>query len=116
MNKFKKAINISLIILFILTVAAPITGLMIYKLASSLFLVLALVHTCLYRRAGAKNYLPLCVVLGAFVSGVLAVIFSQYTIAAALHKLISIAAVFVLAIHIFIHRKKIAKSEGKNHA
>ena len=106
MNKFKKILNILLLISFIVTILVPLTGVQIHKMASTLFLLLTIVHTLMYRkRLGAKKYLLLGVVVVAFISGVLGMILDQYAVVLILHKVISIASVFFLAIHIFVYHK-----------
>lgn len=40
----KKVLNYLLAISFIITIMVPITGIIVHKLASTLFLVLALIH------------------------------------------------------------------------
>ena len=46
----KRILDYSLAISFILTIMVPITGIIVHKLASTLFLVLALIHVFLYRK------------------------------------------------------------------
>ena len=46
----KRILNYLLAISFILTIMVPITGIIVHKLASTLFLVLALIHVFLYRK------------------------------------------------------------------
>lgn len=107
MTKFKKTLNLLLLLSFIVTVLVPLTGVPVHKMASALFLILAIVHTVVYRKTlGAKKYLLLGVVFFAFLSGLLGMIFDHFTIILSLHKVISIASVFFLAIHIFVKFKK----------
>lgn len=107
MTKFKKTLNLLLLISFVLTVFVPLTGVQVHKLASTLFLILSIVHTVIYRKTlGAKKYLLLGVVFLAFLSGLFGMIFEQFAIILALHKVISIASVFFLAVHIFVNFKK----------
>lgn len=118
MNKFKKILNILLLISFISTLLVPLTGVHMHKLAAALFLLLTIVHTLMHRKSlGAKNYILLGVVFVAFISGVLGMILDQYAIVLALHKVIAIAAVFFLAIHIFVYHKELSlKAKGKQYA
>ena len=44
----RRVLNYLLAISFILTIMVPITGIIVHKLASTLFLVLALIHVFLY--------------------------------------------------------------------
>ena len=70
MKRFKTTLNFLLLISFIVTIFAPLTGIHIHKMASTLFLLLTLVHTIVYRKTlGAKKYLLLCIVVIAFASG-----------------------------------------------
>ena len=107
MTKFKKTLNLLLLLSFIITVLVPLTGVPVHKMASTLFLILTIVHTLVYRKTlGAKKYLLLGAMFLAFFSGLFGMIFDQFTIILSLHKVISIASVFFLAIHIFVKFKK----------
>ena len=109
----KRILNYLLLILFVVTVMVPITGVHIHKMASTLFLILTIVHTVVYRRRlGAKKYLLLGVVVVAFASGLFGMILDQYPIVMTMHKVISIASVFFLAIHIFVYHKKLCMGKG----
>lgn len=104
----KKILNYLLLISFVLTNLVPITGIHIHKLASVIFLLLCIVHTVIYRKKlGARNFGILAIVLLAFLSGLFGMILDQYPIILALHKVISIASVFALAIHLFVYRKRL---------
>lgn len=104
-----KALNILLLISFIVTILAPITGIAVHKLSSILFLLLSIIHVILCRKGlNGKRAAMLGVIFLAFVSGVFGMIFDEIPMILALHKVISIGSVFFLAIHIFIFRKKIA--------
>ena len=104
----KKALNIALLLSFLVTVMVPLTGVHIHKLASVLFLLLCIVHTIVYRRKlGAKRWLLLCLIVVAFASGLFGMIFDQLPIILILHRCFSIALVFFLAIHIFVFHKKL---------
>ena len=94
-------------IFFVVTVMVPITGVQIHKMASTLFLVLSIVHTCVYhKKLNAKKLMLLGVIVVAFLSGLFGMIFDQFAIILILHKAISIASVFFLAIHIFVYHKR----------
>lgn len=112
----KKILNILLLIFFTVTILAPLTGVQIHKISSTLFLLLTVTHTIVYRKKlGMKKYLMLGVVIAAFFSGLFGMIWDQYTIVLILHRLISIASVFFLAIHIFLYHKGIlVKAKEKN--
>ena len=104
----KKALNLSLLISFVFTILVPLTGIHLHKLASVLFLLLSVVHTFLYRRKlGRKKYLLLALVLVSFLTGLFGMILKEYPLILALHRAVSIAAVFFLAIHIFVCHKRL---------
>lgn len=106
----KKTLNLALLISFILTVMVPLTGIHIHKLASVLFLLLSIVHTVVYRkRLGRRKYLLLALVVVAFATGLVGMILDQFPIILILHRCISIAVVFFIAIHIFVYHKKLRK-------
>lgn len=114
MNKKSQTLNILLLLTFVITIMVPLTGVHVHKLASTLFLILTIVHTIVYRKKlGAKRYLLLGIVIIAFASGLFGMIFDQYTIILTLHKAISIASVFFLAIHIFVYHKSFSKKKEK---
>lgn len=103
----KKVLNILLLISFIVTNMVPLTGIHIHKLASVIFLLLAIIHTLVYRKKlGWKRYLLLGICVLAFVSGIFGMILDQYPIVLQLHKAVSIVSVFFLAIHIFVYHKR----------
>ena len=104
----KKLLNIALLISFVVTVMVPLTGIHIHKLASVIFLLLSMVHTIAYRkRLGVKRWLLLGLILISFVSGLFGMIWDQFPSVLILHRVISIALVFFLAIHIFVFHKKL---------
>lgn len=105
---FRRILNAALLISFLITILVPLTGIIIHKLASTVFLLLCLIHTLLCRKGmTAKRIGLLTVVVLAFTSGVLGLIFDEIPLVMALHKCISIGSVFFLAIHIFVFRKRI---------
>ena len=107
----KKALNFALFISFIVTVLVPLTGVHIHKLASTLFLLLCIGHTIVYRRKlGAKRWLLLAVTVTSFASGLLGMIWEQFPIILTLHRCISIALIFFLAIHIFVFHKRLLRN------
>ncbi len=104
----KKFLNYALLVTFVLTVLAPITGVQLHKIASSLFLLLSLVHTLVYRKAlRVRRAFLLALVLLCYITGVLCLIFSESAVLLALHKVLSIGNVFFLAIHIFVFHRKL---------
>lgn len=104
----KKLLNIALLISFIATVLVPLTGIHIHKLASVLFLLLSIVHTVIYRKKlGIRRWLLLGLILISFVSGLFGMILDRFPLVLILHRVISIALVFFLAIHIFVFHKKL---------
>ena len=107
MNLFKKILNVLLLAFFVITIMVPITGVQVHKMASTLFLILSIVHTCVYHKTlNAKKLMLLGVVVVAFLSGLFGMILDQFAIILILHKNISIASVFFLAIHIFVYHKR----------
>ena len=103
----KKILNIALLAAFIVTNLAPLTGLIVHKLASVVFLLLCAVHAIVYRRKlKGKTIGLLALVLAAFVSGILGLVFGEIPLVLQLHKAISIAGVFFLAVHIFVFHKR----------
>ena len=104
----KKVLNIALLISFAVTVLVPLTGVHIHKIASVIFLLLSIVHTIAYRKKlGVKRWLLLGLILVSFASGLFGMILDQLPIVLTLHRVISIALVFFLAIHIFVFHKKL---------
>lgn len=104
----KKTLNIALLLSFLVTIMVPLTGVQIHKLASVLFLLLSIVHTILYRKKlGAKRWLLLGLIVFSFATGLFGMILDQHPIILILHRCISIALVFFLAIHIFVFHKKL---------
>ena len=110
----KKALNVALLVSFVLTILVPLTGIHIHKLASVIFLLLCIVHTIVERKGlGTKKYLLLGLIVLSFVSGLFGLILDEYPLVLIGHRVISIAVVFFLAIHIFVyHRKLFARKKG----
>ena len=104
----KKFLNLALLISFIVTIMVPLTGIHAHKMASVIFLLLSIVHTVVYRRKlGAKRLSVLGLVGISFATGLFGMILDQFPIILILHRCISIAVVFFLAIHIFVYHKKL---------
>lgn len=104
----KKIFHILLVVTLIPTLLVPLTGIHVHKLASTLFLLLCFIHTIKNRkRMGVKKYVLLSVVIVAFVSGLFGMIYEELPMILALHKVISILAVAILAIHMFVYRKRV---------
>ena len=104
----KKALNIALLISFVVTIMVPLTGVHIHKMASVIFLLLSVVHTVVYRKKmGAKRWLLLGSILISFASGLFGIILDQFPVVLILHRVISIMLIFFLAIHIFVFHKKL---------
>ena len=104
----KRFLNIALLISFLVTIMVPLTGVHIHKLASVLFLLLSITHTIVYRKKlGAKRWLLLGLIIISFATGLFGMIFDHIPIVLILHRAISIALVFFLAIHIFVFHKKL---------
>ena len=108
----KIVLNYLLLISFIITNLVPITGIHIHKLASVFFLLLCIVHTVVYRKKMQwKRWVLLGVIAIAFLSGLFGMIMDEVPMILALHKAISIASVFFLAIHIFIFHRRLVKAK-----
>ncbi len=104
----KRFLNIALLISFLVTIMVPLTGIQIHKLASVLFLPLSIVHTIVYRKKlGAKRWLLLAMTVISFATGLFGMILDRFPVILILHRCISIALVFFLAIHIFVFHKKL---------
>ena len=103
----KKILNIALFISFLVTIMVPLTGIHIHKMASVIFLLLSIVHTIAYRKKlGARRWLLLATLVISFFTGLFGMILDQIPIVLILHRAISIALVFFLAIHIFVFHKR----------
>ena len=113
----KKALNVLLMTTFVVTLLVPLTGVVVHKMASLLFLLLCLVHTGLHWRAlNARRVTVLGLVLASFLTGLFGLIFEETPIILALHKVMSIVVVFFLAIHIFVFVSQIFPRRKKtNH-
>ena len=104
----KRFLNIALLVSFLVTIMVPLTGVHIHKLASVVFLLLSIVHTITYRKKlGAKRWLLLALIVVSFATGLFGMILDQLSIILILHRCITIALVFFLAIHIFVFHKKL---------
>lgn len=108
----KKILNAVLFITFIMTIMVPLTGVHIHKLASTLFLLLSIVHTITYRnKLEMKRWMLLATIIISFVTGLFGMILDQFPIVLILHRAISIALVFFLAIHIFVFYRKLYREK-----
>ena len=104
----KNVLNIALLTSFVVTIMVPLTGIHIHKLSSVLFLLLSIIHTVTYRRKlGMKRWLLLGLIIVSFATGLFGLILDQFPFVLILHRVISIAAVFFLAIHIFVFHRKL---------
>ena len=105
----RRVLNYLLAISFIVTILAPITGIMVHKLASTLFLLLALIHVFLYRKKVDYKYvLVIVLTIVSFVLGILGLVLVEYPIVLTLHRTISIVLVCLLAIHIYRFHRRLA--------
>lgn len=103
----KKVLNIALLISFVTTIMVPLTGVHVHKLASTLFLLLSIIHTIVYRKKlGAKRWLLLATIIISFAAGLFGMILDQFPMVLILHRTISIVLVFFLAIHIFVFHNR----------
>ena len=104
----KNVLNIALLTSFVVTIMVPLTGIHIHKLSSVLFLLLSIIHTVTYRRKlGMKRWLLLGLIIVSFATGLFGLILDQFPFVLILHRVISIAVVFFLAIHIFVFHRKL---------
>ena len=102
-------LNYLLAISFVLTIMVPITGIIVHKLAATLFLVLALIHVFLYRkRLDYKYILIIVLTILSFVLGILGLVLVEYPIVLILHRTISIVLIILLAIHIYKFHRRLA--------
>ena len=105
----RRVLNYLLAISFVLTIMVPITGIIVHKLASTLFLVLALIHVFLYRkRLDYKYILVIVLTIVSFVLGILGLVMIEYPIVLTLHRTMSIVLVCLLAIHIYRFHRMLA--------
>lgn len=105
----KRVLNYLLAISFILTIMVPITGIIVHKLAATLFLMLASIHVFLYRkRLDLKYILIIVLTILSFVLGILGLIMVEHPIILILHRTVSIVLIFLLAIHIYRFHRRIA--------
>lgn len=105
----KKVLNYLLAISFIITIMVPITGIIVHKLSSTLFLVLALIHVFLYRkRLDYKYILIIGLTIVSFVLGILGLVLVEYPIILILHRTVSIVLIILLAIHIYKFHRRLA--------
>lgn len=105
-----KVLNIALLICFIVTILAPLTGIIVHKLAATLFLLLCLIHTVVYRKKlNGKRYVMLAVIVLAYLTGLFGLIFDEIPLILTLHKVISIASIIFLAVHIFVFQRSLRK-------
>ena len=104
----KKILNIALLFTFAATILVPLTGVHVHKLASVIFLLLSLIHTVVYRKKlGVKRWLLLGIIVISFASGLFGMILDHIPAVLISHRVISIALVFFLAIHIYVFHKKL---------
>lgn len=104
----KKLLNYSLFISFFFTIMVPLTGVHIHKLASTVFLILSIVHTCVYRKKlNAKRWGILLLIVISFATGLFGMILDHIPVVLILHRVISIAIVFFLAIHTYIFHRRL---------
>ena len=102
----KKVLNITLIISFAITILVPITGIHLHKLAATIFLLLSIIHTVVYReKLSTKRWFLLILIIISFISGIFGMILEQFVWILNVHCMSSILLIFFLAIHIFIFYK-----------
>lgn len=105
----RRVLNYLLAISLVLTIMVPIMGIIVHKLASTLFLVLALIHVFLYRkRLDYKYILIIVLTIVSFVLGILGLIMVEYPIILTFHRTVSIVLIILLAIHIYKFHRRLA--------
>ena len=105
----KRILNYLLAISFILTIMVPIMGIIVHKLAATIFLILALIHVFVYRkRLDYKYILIIVLTILSFVLGILGLIMVEHPIILIFHRTISIVLIILLAIHIYKFHRRIA--------
>lgn len=113
----KRVLNYLLAISFVLAIMVPITGIIVHKLAATLFLVLALIHVFLYslihvflyrKRLDYKYILIIVLTVLSFVLGILGLIMVEHPIILTFHRTVSIVLIILLAIHIYKFHRRIA--------
>jgi ATP-binding cassette subfamily C protein len=88
-------------------------GDLISIITSVIFLLLSFVHTLIYRKKlGVRRWALLATVVISFVTGLFGMILDHIPAVLILHRALSIALVFFLAIHIFVFHKRMQKSAG----
>lgn len=108
-DSVRRVLNYLLAISFVLTIMVPITGIIVHKLASTLFLVLALIHVFLYRkRLDLKYILIIVLTIVSFILGILGLIMVEYPMILILHRTVSIVLIILLAIHIYKFHRRLA--------
>ena len=106
----KKLLNIALLIGFLVTIMVPVTGVHVHKMASALFLLLSIIHTVVYRKKlGMKRWFLFAIVVISFATGLFGMILDHIPMVLILHRVISIAVVFFMAIHIFLFHKRLTR-------
>ena len=104
----KKLLNYGLFISFLFTIMVPLTGIHIHKLVSTVFLILSIVHICVYRKKlNAKRRGLFLLIVISFVTGLFGMILDHMPVVLILHRVISIAIVFFLAIHTYIFHRRL---------
>ena len=105
----RRVLNSLLAISFIVTILVPITGIIVHKLATTLFLMLALIHVFLYiKRLDLKYILIIVLTIVSFVLGILGLIMVEHPIILTFHRMVSIVLIILLAIHLYKFHKRLA--------
>ena len=103
----KRILNGLLLISFVLTILVPLTGILIHKLSSTLFVILCFMHLLVYRqKMNLRRWLLLGLVLVSYITGCFALIGESNQAVLILHRLMSAGVIFCMGIHIFLYHKK----------
>lgn len=95
----KRILGILLPVSFLATVSVPLTGVIVHKLAATVFLLLSLVHGFAAKRKSKLGLGLLALMAVSFAAGILGMIFDQFPVVLGLHKLLSFFCIFSLGLH-----------------
>lgn len=105
-----------MIIIMLLTLFVPLTGIHIHKVMGTFFLLFCIIHIIKTRRKFtlSKFYL-LILVLVSFITGVFAYIY-DLEIIKSIHTILAILMIAFVGIHIYIYHRRVfkKKKEDKN--
>ncbi len=110
MKRIKTILNILLLITFIITLLVPITGLIVHKISSCIFMLLTIIHTIIYHnKINYKHIILFVITIIVFICGMLAMILPLFI---NIHKVLSIIYVLFMGGHLFIYHKRLFKKKN----